>query len=278
MSEKKGNVVVHGAGTIFEHTHGPTNAKIVALGTVTLGGSTYMIDRDGQVEAGGETEFGVEHVGGEFVAPRGAWIANPDGKKLCEPVPAEGHENHWHLTVAPLYPVKKAKFVLQVGDEEAVVDFAPGAAPQNDGILSVFKAAHAPEWRGFFEIRLHGDAGDLEIWLFATAGNRTAWQATSGKPVPFDVPKETVIQLTFVSHEGKTIELRVRNEDKNEDEEGNPNMRDSGTNYFIFPGESGQDPEWLKGEEWRGIVTMAFDADGKSYASEPMVLVPHEAL
>ena len=271
-------VIVHGAGTASEHTHGPTNAKIVALGTVTLGGATFMIDRDGQVEAGLETEFGVEHIGGAAVAPSGAWIANPDGKKLCEPVPAEGHEQHWHLKCCPLYPVKKAKFVLQVGEEEAVVDFAPGAAPHNDGILSVFKAAHEPEWRGFLELRLHGDAGDLEIWLYASAGARTQWQSHTGKAVPFDVPKETVIQLTFPSHEGRTLEMRVRNDDQNEDEDGTTNMRESGTNYFIFPGESGQDAEWLKGEEWRGIVSVAFEADGKSYACDPLVLVPHEAL
>ena len=56
-------------------------------------------------------------------------------------------------------------------------------------------------------------------------------------------------------------------------------MRDGGkTNYFIFPGESGQDPEWLKGEDWRGTVKVAFDADGKTYACDPFVLVPHDAL
>jgi len=87
-----------------------------------------------------------------------------------------------------------------------------------------------------------------------------------------------VIKLTFPSHEGKTIKLSVRNGDKNEDEEGVENMRDSGTNYFIFPGESGQDPEWLKGEEFRGVPTMAFEVDGKSYVCDPFVLVPHEAL
>jgi hypothetical protein len=92
------------------------------------------------------------------------------------------------------------------------------------------------------------------------------------------VPKETVIQLTFPSHANKTIDLRVRNDDKNEDEEGIFNMRDSSANYFIFPGESGQDAEWLKGEEWRGIVAMAFEVDGKSYGCDPFLLVPHEAL
>ena len=79
----------------------------------------------------------------------------------------------------------------------------------------------------------------------------------------------------------KTIELRVRNMEQNEDEEGTPNMRSGGTNYFIFQGESGQDPEWLVGEtptSWRGLVTAAFQVDGKSFVAEPFVLVPHDAL
>eukprot|EP01052_Picozoa_sp_SAG31_P072704 SAG31_NODE_31694_length_365_cov_0.781955_1_plen_92_part_10 len=77
-----------------------------------------MIDRDGQIEAGKTTEFGIEHVDApaakrqrtSAVAPSAAWIANPDGKKLCEPVKGEGHdtgdgEGHWHFNVTPLYPV-----------------------------------------------------------------------------------------------------------------------------------------------------------------------------
>ena len=55
--------VVHTNADGTTHTHGPTSAKIVALGTVTLGGATFMIDRDGQIEAGKTTEFGIEHVG-----------------------------------------------------------------------------------------------------------------------------------------------------------------------------------------------------------------------
>jgi hypothetical protein len=292
--------VVHTNADGTTHTHGPTSAKIVALGTVSLGGATFMIDRDGQIEAGRTTEFGIEHApsadgktDGEeaaskrrrksAVVPSGAWIANPDGKKLCEPVAGEGHdtadgENHWHFNVTPLYPVKKAKFVLQAGEEEAVVDFARGAAPCNDGILSVFRAADDTKRCGFLELKLHGDAGDLELWMYTNAGGQTSWQSHMGKPVPFDVPKETVIRLTFLSHAGKALDMRVRNGDKNEDEEGTPNMRSGGTNYFIFPGESGQDPEWLKGEDWRGVVRVRFQVDDKSFVCDPFVLVPHEAL
>ena len=267
----------HGHG--HSHSHdGHVAAKIVALGAVTVGGATFTIDREGQVEAGKETEFGVEHIGGAAIAPSAAWLANPDGEKVCDVVTAETHNSHWHFNVNPLDPVKKAKFVLRVGEEEAIVDVARGAQPCKDGILSVFKAAHAPEWRGYLELKLHGDAGDLELFLFASAGNATAWNATTGKATPFDVPKETVVRLTFPSHEGKAIELRVRNGEKNEDEDGTPNMRGNGTNYFIFPGESGQDPEWLIGETWRGLVTVALEVDGKAYACDPFVLVPHDAL
>ena len=50
--------VVHTNADGTTHVHGPSSAKIVALGTVTLGGATFMVDRDGQISAGGITEFG----------------------------------------------------------------------------------------------------------------------------------------------------------------------------------------------------------------------------
>jgi hypothetical protein len=159
-------VVVHTNADGTTHTHGPTSAKIVALGTVTLAGATFMIDRDGQIEAGKTTEFGIEHIGGADVEPSGAWIQNPDGKKLCDPVTGEGHEAvpgqapHWHFNVTPLYPVKTSQFALAAGGEEVIVDVVRGAAPHNDGILSVFDCGGN---RGFLELKLHGDAGDLEL-------------------------------------------------------------------------------------------------------------------
>jgi len=239
----------HGHGHSHDHDddHIP---EIVALGCVTVGGATFTIDREGQIEAGKDTTFGVELVGAAKAVPSGAWLANPDGEKLCDPVVSEDHAEHWHFTVCPLMPVKKSKFVLSVGKEEATVDFAHQTAPCNGGILSVFKGV------GFCELKLHDDAGDLELWLYTKA----TWQAKRkpGKPTPFDIPKETVVTLTFPSHAGKSVELRVRNMEQNEDEDGKPNMRGGATNYFVFPGESGQDPEWLMGEKWRGLVTVAF--------------------
>ena len=269
----------HAHGHSHSHGEGHEFAKIVALGTVTVGGATFTIDREGQVECGKETEFGVELIGGANVKPSAAWLANPDGSEVCDKVSSEDHNQHWHFKVDPLDPVKKSKFVLQVGEETAVLDFARGAQPCNTGILSVVKAPHAPEWRGYLELKLHGDAGDLELWLYDPS--TTMDEFARSKPTPFDIPKETVLTLTFPTHGGKSITMAVRDMDKNEDEEGTPNMRGDGTNYFIFPGESGQDPAWLVGEtptSWRGLVTVTFQVDGKSYVAEPFVLVPHDAL
>lgn len=273
VSEKnaKKQATEHGHG--HSHEHSEEAAKIVALGTVTVGGATFMVDRDGQVEAGGVTEFGVELVGAPGVVPSKGWLANPDGTQVCEPVSGEGHGTHWHFNVEPLEPVKKSKFVLQAGGEEASIDWARGQAPGNGGILSVFKGDAKPL---YLELKMHGDAGDLELWLTRdTAG---------GKPKaskPFDVPKETVVRIAFPSHPGKSVELRVRDGEQNKDEDGTPNMRPEGTNYFIFPGETGADPAWLVGEtptSWRGVATVSFEVDGKPYASDPFVLVPHDAL
>jgi len=259
----------HGHGHSHDHAEGE-HAEIVGLGAVTVAGSTFIVDREGQVAAGGETEFGVEHVGGAKTVPSMAWLENPDGEKLCDPVVGEGHDQHWHFKVTPLMPVKKSKFVLMVdGVKSPPLDFKHGAKPCNGGILAVFNA-------GFLELKLHDDAGDLELWLYAPSS--TADDFKRNKPDPFDLPKDSVIRLTFPNHDGKTIELRIRNDDKNEDEEGKPNMRGGVTNYFIFPGESEQDPKWLMGEKWRGTVTMAFESGGKSYVCDPFVLVPHGAL
>ena len=139
--------------------------------------------------------------------------------------------------------------------------------------MSVFKAIG-----GFVELKLHGDAGDLELWLMAGESLVPGWAAPEFKPKPFDVPKETVVTITFPSHGGKSVQLAVRDMDKNPDEDGNENMRDNKTNYFIFPGESDQDPSWLKDEKWRGTAVVSFDGPAGKVECEPFVLCAHEAL
>ena len=161
-TEEKKQKKEHGHGHSHDHDEGK-HAEICSIGTVTIAGSTFMIDREGQVECGKETEFGVELVGGKEATPSAAWLANPNGDKVADPVEGEGHDKHWHFKVDPLMPVKKSKFVLKVGDEEGIVDFCHGARPTNGGILAVFKGL------GFLELKLHGDAGDLELWLYSGA-------------------------------------------------------------------------------------------------------------
>ena len=57
-------------------------------------------------------------------------------------------------------------------------------------------------------------------------------------------------------------------------EDGNANLRNRRTDYFKFPGSSGQDPTWLMGAKFRSAVALSSTVDGKTYTSEDFVLVP----
>ena len=119
----------------------------------------------------------------------------------------------------------------------------------------------------FLELKLHDDLGDLELWLTAGADG-----------APLDLPADALLSANFLggAHDGRSVELRARNAEANEDEDGVPNMREGGvTNYFIFPGETGADATWLQGEAWRGLVTVTFQAGGSELSCGPIVLVPH---
>jgi hypothetical protein len=86
------------------------------------------------------------------------------------------------------------------------------------------------------ELKLHDDKGDLELWIGSDP--RLA--------KPFDLPLATVATVAFPKL-NKSVTLKVRNSQSNEDENVKPNIRDGKTNYFIFPGETGADAAWLKG-------------------------------
>jgi hypothetical protein len=134
----------------------------------------------------------------------------------------------------------------------------------HDGVVAVLNAEPGGNV-GFVELKLHDDKGDLELWL---AKDRAITQ-------PLDIPAGTTIQISFKVVPGKSATLAVRNSQQNEDEDGKANMRGEMTNYFIFPGESGQDPKWLMGKSFRSAVTVTFSVDGRNYRSEEFVLVPH---
>ena len=123
----------------------------------------------------------------------------------------------------------------------------------------------AKEYPGvLFDVR-YDDKGDLELWLAKDAAIAA----------PFDLPLAATVRVQFVDVGNRTVELRVRNATKNEDEAGVANVRDGRTNYFIFPGESGADAAWLVGAKFASIVKVTFDADGRTYTSEEFMLVPH---
>ena len=117
---------------------------------------------------------------------------------------------------------------------------------------------------GQVELKLHGDAGDLEAWLVDASGAS-----------PLDLPLDTSIAVEFMDKDGRRIELRPRNLETNEDEEGNPNIRDGHTNYFVFPGETGAPSDWLKGSAFQTRVTLRYRVEESEIATAPFVLAPH---
>jgi hypothetical protein len=249
----------HGHGSGHGHAEGD---GIVGLGNLTLAGEKFMIDREGQVTKDKETEFGVERVGPGKASGFKAWLEDSKGEKLCDPVEGDGHDDHWHFHCKP--SADAASFVLSCGDEVSKISVQPGAAPASDGILNVLEDADG-KLVGFIELKLHDDAGDLELFICKDGAMKE----------PLDFPPTTSITVTFPTHGNKSVTLAVRNEDQNEDEDGNPTMRDGKTNYFIFPGESGQDPSWLTGEKFRSTTTVKFTVDDKTYIAPPFILVPH---
>lgn len=138
-------------------------------------------------------------------------------------------------------------------------------AEGSNGVLARFIQADTKNKVGYLRLKLHDDKGDLELWLAKDA------EMTQ----PFDLPLDGTATVTFTDKENKTTTLRVRNTDKNEDEDGKANVREGKTNYFIFPGDTGEDAAWLKGADFLATVKVAFSADGKDYVTSPFVLRPH---
>merc|ERR1712032_49195 len=190
------------------------------------------------------------------------WVLDGKRQRICAPVEGDGHDDHFHYNVTPSASDAQ-RFAICYGDQVSTISIHPGAAPANDGISAVLEAdgKHV----GFIELKLHDDAGDLELWLCADGAMSQ----------PLDFPIDTVITATFPTYDNRSVQLRVRNNDQNEDEDGKPNMRGGKTNYFIFPGESGQDPSFLIGESFRSTTTVEFTSAGKKYIAPPFILVPH---
>jgi hypothetical protein len=113
---------------------------------------------------------------------------------------------------------------------------------------------------GTAEIKLHDDAGDVEVWLTRGGLDGEAW----------DLPVATTLTMDFPAL-GKKIVLAVRDDALNADESGKATIRGGATNYFVFPGETGIDASWLMGAEFAAKAVLAFEGA----ATATIVLRPH---
>ena len=131
------------------------------------------------------------------------------------------------------------------------------------GIVAPFRSGESQV--GFVELKLHDDKGDLELWLTNDeAGTK-----------PYDLSLNTAITVSFLNMEQKNVELRVRNSEENEDEQGKSTVRGNKTNYFIFPGETGSDASFLVGKGFVAEVAITFTVEGVTYTTNPFELKPH---
>lgn len=111
------------------------------------------------------------------------------------------------------------------------------------------------------EIKLHDDAGDLEVWL--VKGGRDG--------PPLDLTLDSVLKLELPDLK-RSVELRVRDRETNAGEDGVSNLRSGQTNYFIFPGETGADAKWLMGVDFAAKAQLTLPG---GLSSEVFVLKPH---
>lgn len=131
------------------------------------------------------------------------------------------------------------------------------------GVMVPFYSKHVEA--GFTELKLHDDKGDLELWL---TKNKAGTE-------PFDLPLDSTIKISFPNLDQREVELHIRNSEKNEDEEGRGNIRNNKTNYFIFPGKTGNDASFLIGKNFAAEAIISFEVDGIPYTTDQFELYPH---
>ena len=245
------------------------------LGTLTVAGNKFGIIRLGKLVPGKEGAFEVH--------PEGAsaddlarwnlylWVEDKDGIQLSAPSKGtrEGSALHFHVTPrdSGSAPVRVVLRLRADGiDERAGLPLDGHGHEHKEGPHGGNPATFAGGGTsGNLELKLHDDKGDLELWLFQ--------DDVFSKP--FDLPLAAGIEIEFIDVNGRKVSVGARNQKKNEDEEGNPNVRDGKTNYFIYPTTDGEDASWLKGKEFQSIVVVRFTRDGTAFVSEEFVVKPH---
>lgn len=253
----------HGHSHDNGHEHEDHGAEF-DLGTQQVGPYEVRVVQTGPVTKEHELVFDVITTPADAAAVR-AWFGGSD--RTLHTV-ARGHKEGpgWHLHLEPLDALDPAwQLHVEVEDTSGQshhAHFDTRWAGPNDGIVG--KLRQAGNNAGWIEVKLHDDEGDIEVWL---AHDRTMQQ-------PLDLPLDTTITIAF-AEQAREIHLAVRDRETNPDEDGNPTIRNGRTNYFIFPGDTGADPSWLKGEEFRATITVTIPTDQGAITSEAFPLVPH---
>lgn len=245
------------------HAHG----RATWLGKIGEAGSSYDVDQMGNLSASEAMAFKVTPLDDGMIdasAQLQAWLEAADGAAVSPRVTTQLAKTDFHFHLTPdqgqAAPAKLA-LLPAGGKEEATlrVGLQPGWGA-HDGLLAFLR--EQGKHVGVVEIKVHDDKGDVELWLIGADGK------------PLDLPLETTVNLIF-PYESRDFELAVRNQEKNEDEDGQANVRDGKTNYFIFPGESGADPTWLKGAEFQAAANVVIQDGGRTLMSDVVWLVPH---
>lgn len=155
------------------------------------------------------------------------WVESGDGSQISAPDRGvvEGRALHFHATVRT-GAAARAVVRLRAGDLDERASLLVQAHPPEGPRLGILAEFRGEPDRGHLELKLHDDKGDLELWLAKDAAMTQ----------PFDLPLSTRIEISFPDMDHRTVRLAPRDEVRNEDEDGNANIRDGRTNYFIFPG------------------------------------------
>ena len=130
--------------------------------------------------------------------------------------------------------------------------------PNSGFLFPIFDSKR--EQTGTVEIKLHDDAGDLEVWLKSGGYEGDPWR----------LPTDTTLTLNFPAL-NKSVTLAVRDQDRNEDESGSSTIVEGNTNYFVFPGSTDEDASWLMGADFAAKVELRF----KEATTGSFVLRPH---
>lgn len=242
------------------------------LGVVTLLGAEYRVVLYGELVAGQEGAFSVRSAtqSPDQLAALSLflWVEGKGGEQLSAPAKGTRESAGLHFHCTPRAGSRPENVVLRLRadgrDERAMLPLSGHghvhAESPHHGVMAALEGG-----AGHLELKLHDDKGDLELWLTQDAAGEQ----------PLDLPLDTVVRVTLIDKGNRTVELRVRNREQNEDEDGNPQIRAGKTNYFIFPGDTGADASWLEGEGFSSLAVVEVPLGDRTVRSEEFALVPH---